>query len=156
MSFDHFVRRLHLYLALTLLPWFFVYGISSIPFSHNSYFEGRFRSRGRICFFFFFPRLFSRRGRAASRLRRPPSGSLFVLLPGRGRLYVLGRFREALLDNGLAAAGFILGFPLNFGSSRRGFVLRGFWGILPFQVHEYVAQSRVQVHFHGGPFLFKF
>lgn len=46
MTFDHFVRRLHLYLALSLLPWFFMYGISSIPFSHNSYFEQRFRSRG--------------------------------------------------------------------------------------------------------------
>jgi hypothetical protein len=47
MSFDHFVRRLHLYLALALLPWFFIYGISSIPFSHNSYFEGRFRASGK-------------------------------------------------------------------------------------------------------------
>lgn len=35
MTFNHFNRRLHLYLALTLLPWFLMYGISSIPFSHG-------------------------------------------------------------------------------------------------------------------------
>ena len=34
MKFAHFNRRLHLYLALFLLPWFFIYGLSSIPFSH--------------------------------------------------------------------------------------------------------------------------
>jgi hypothetical protein len=39
MSFNHFVRRLHLYLALSLLPWFFVYGASSLPFSHPSWFN---------------------------------------------------------------------------------------------------------------------
>jgi len=32
-------RRTHLYLALFLLPWFLLYGISSIPFSHGQYFE---------------------------------------------------------------------------------------------------------------------
>jgi hypothetical protein len=34
MTFHRFVRRLHLYLGLSLLPWFFLYGVSSIPFSH--------------------------------------------------------------------------------------------------------------------------
>jgi hypothetical protein len=34
MSFSLIVRRLHLYLAMFLLPWFFMYAISSIPFSH--------------------------------------------------------------------------------------------------------------------------
>lgn len=29
-----FLRRLHLYLGLALLPWFFLYGFSSIPFAH--------------------------------------------------------------------------------------------------------------------------
>lgn len=38
-SFLHLNRRLHLYLALLLSPWFLMYGISSIPFSHNTYFE---------------------------------------------------------------------------------------------------------------------
>ncbi len=46
MTFNHLNRRLHLYLALTLLPWFFMYGISSIPFSHNEYFEARDRAKG--------------------------------------------------------------------------------------------------------------
>ncbi|MGH9673109.1 MAG: hypothetical protein ACRD44_08000 [Bryobacteraceae bacterium] len=34
MTFQHFNRRLHLYLAMFLMPWFLMYGISSIPFSH--------------------------------------------------------------------------------------------------------------------------
>jgi len=37
MTFSHFNRRLHLYLGLTLLPWFFIYGLSSVPFSHPSW-----------------------------------------------------------------------------------------------------------------------
>lgn len=39
MNFSHFNRRLHLYLGLALLPWFFMYGVSSVPFAHNSFFE---------------------------------------------------------------------------------------------------------------------
>jgi hypothetical protein len=39
MTFAHFNRRLHLYLGLALLPWFFLYGISSVPFAHNGFFE---------------------------------------------------------------------------------------------------------------------
>ena len=35
MTFSHVNRRVHLYLALALLPWFFMYGISSVPFVHN-------------------------------------------------------------------------------------------------------------------------
>lgn len=31
-------RRIHLYLAMFLLPWFFIYGVSSIAFSHGAYF----------------------------------------------------------------------------------------------------------------------
>jgi hypothetical protein len=34
MKFSHLNRRLHLYLGLSLLPWFVIYGVSSIPFSH--------------------------------------------------------------------------------------------------------------------------
>ncbi len=34
MNFQHFNRRLHLYLAMFLMPWFLMYGISSYPFSH--------------------------------------------------------------------------------------------------------------------------
>ena len=37
MKFSHFNRRLHLYLGLSLLPWFLVYGVSSIPFSHPAW-----------------------------------------------------------------------------------------------------------------------
>jgi hypothetical protein len=39
MTFAHLNRRTHLYLALALLPWFFMYGASSIPFAHTPFFE---------------------------------------------------------------------------------------------------------------------
>jgi hypothetical protein len=39
-------RRTHLYVALFLLPWFLMYGVSSIPFSHNQYFEERDKAKG--------------------------------------------------------------------------------------------------------------
>jgi len=45
MTFQHFNRRTHLYLALFLLPWFLLYGVSSIPFSHNRYFEERDKAK---------------------------------------------------------------------------------------------------------------
>jgi hypothetical protein len=38
MTFNHLNRRLHLYLALILLPWSVMYGISAIPFAHNRFF----------------------------------------------------------------------------------------------------------------------
>lgn len=38
ISFDTLNRRTHLYLGLFLLPWFFVYGLSSVMFSHHSWF----------------------------------------------------------------------------------------------------------------------
>ena len=41
MTFAHLNRRTHLYLGLALLPWFFMYGLSSIPFAHASYFDAR-------------------------------------------------------------------------------------------------------------------
>lgn len=37
MTFHRFVRRLHLYMGLFLLPWLFLYGVSSIPFSHEKW-----------------------------------------------------------------------------------------------------------------------
>jgi len=42
MTFNHLNRRTHLYLALLLLPWFFMYGVSSLPFSHSQYFQEKF------------------------------------------------------------------------------------------------------------------
>jgi len=42
MTFNHFTRRLHLYLAMLLMPWFFMYGVSSLPFSHGDYFQKTF------------------------------------------------------------------------------------------------------------------
>jgi hypothetical protein len=39
MKATHLNRRLHLYLALFLLPWFGMYGVSSIAFSHGTFFE---------------------------------------------------------------------------------------------------------------------
>ena len=41
MTFGHLNRRVHLYLGLALLPWLFMYGISSIPFAHTGYFDAR-------------------------------------------------------------------------------------------------------------------
>ena len=46
MTFSHLNRRLHLYLGLALLPWFFMYGISSVPFAHNQFFEQRDAAKG--------------------------------------------------------------------------------------------------------------
>jgi hypothetical protein len=46
MNFPHFNRRLHLYLGLSLLPWFLMYGASSLVFSHSKFF-GRFYDDGR-------------------------------------------------------------------------------------------------------------
>ena len=39
MTFDKFNRRTHLYAALFFLPWFFVYGLSSVVFSHPKWFN---------------------------------------------------------------------------------------------------------------------
>ena len=41
MTVSHFIRRTHLYLGLSLLPWVFMYGISSLPFTHGQYFQQR-------------------------------------------------------------------------------------------------------------------
>ncbi len=41
MTFAHLNRRTHLYLGLALLPWFFMYGLSSFPFAHSQYFDAR-------------------------------------------------------------------------------------------------------------------
>lgn len=46
MTFSHLNRRTHLYLGLFLTPWVLMYAVSSIPFSHNSYFEERDRKAG--------------------------------------------------------------------------------------------------------------
>jgi hypothetical protein len=41
-KFLHITRRTHLYLGIFLLPWFFMYGISSIPFSHAQWIQESF------------------------------------------------------------------------------------------------------------------
>ncbi len=46
MTFGHLNRRVHLYLGLSLLPWFLLYGVSSIPFAHGAYFDARDRATG--------------------------------------------------------------------------------------------------------------
>lgn len=46
MKFLQLCRRIHLYLGLALLPWFFLYGVSSIPFSHAQFFDQRFKNSG--------------------------------------------------------------------------------------------------------------
>lgn len=37
MTFNRFNRRLHLYLAMALLPWFLMYGLSAMVMSHRGY-----------------------------------------------------------------------------------------------------------------------
>jgi hypothetical protein len=37
--FSHLIRRTHLYLALFCLPWFVMYGITSLAFSHAGWFD---------------------------------------------------------------------------------------------------------------------
>jgi hypothetical protein len=39
MTLNLLLRRTHIYLALFLLPWFAMYGISSLPFSHPEWFK---------------------------------------------------------------------------------------------------------------------
>jgi hypothetical protein len=46
VTYSHLNRRLHLYLGLALLPWFFMYGVSSVPFAHNQFFERRDAATG--------------------------------------------------------------------------------------------------------------
>jgi hypothetical protein len=46
MTFAQLNRRTHLYLGLALLPWFFMYGISSAPFAHTPFFEQRDAAKG--------------------------------------------------------------------------------------------------------------
>jgi len=43
MTFNHLNRRVHLYLAMVLLPWFLMYGISAIPFAHNTFFNDLYK-----------------------------------------------------------------------------------------------------------------
>ena len=39
LSFSKFNRRTHLYAAMFFMPWFFVYGVSSLGFSHPTWFN---------------------------------------------------------------------------------------------------------------------
>lgn len=42
MKFNLLNRRAHLYLAMFLLPWFLMYGVTSLPFNHNGFFRALF------------------------------------------------------------------------------------------------------------------
>jgi hypothetical protein len=46
VSFAQLNRRVHLYLGLALLPWFLMYGVSSICFAHNQFFQQLDEARG--------------------------------------------------------------------------------------------------------------
>ena len=46
MTVAHLNRRTHLFLGLALLPWFLMYGLSSIPFAHTAFFERRDAAKG--------------------------------------------------------------------------------------------------------------
>lgn len=37
------MRRTHLYLTLLMLPWFVMYGLTSLPFNHPKLFEELFK-----------------------------------------------------------------------------------------------------------------
>lgn len=43
----YFLRRLHLYLGLVLLPWVLMYGLSALPFAHHDFFEARDKALGK-------------------------------------------------------------------------------------------------------------
>ena len=43
MTFIFLIRRVHLILGLLLLPWFVMYGIGALPFSHGPFFEKWYR-----------------------------------------------------------------------------------------------------------------
>ena len=47
MTFDTVNRRTHLYLAMFLLPWFFMYGVSSIPFNHGGILDEMYKDQPR-------------------------------------------------------------------------------------------------------------
>jgi hypothetical protein len=46
MTFAHVNRRLHLYLSLSLLPWFVMYAASSVPLAHGQFFDARDTAKG--------------------------------------------------------------------------------------------------------------
>lgn len=68
MSFNHFNRRLHLYLAMFLLPWVLMYGLSSLPFSHHDFFEELYRGDGVSTWTTRFERSYDQPGPPRSRL----------------------------------------------------------------------------------------
>lgn len=41
-----YVKRTHLYLSLVLMPWFLMYGITSLPFNHSGLFQEWFADDG--------------------------------------------------------------------------------------------------------------
>lgn len=47
MRFARINRRVHLYLGVALVPWFLMYGISGLFFSHGAYFARWFEAGGR-------------------------------------------------------------------------------------------------------------
>jgi hypothetical protein len=46
LTFSHLNRRVHLYLSLSLLPWFAMYAVSSVPFAHTAWFDARDAAKG--------------------------------------------------------------------------------------------------------------
>ena len=91
MTFNHLNRRLHLYLALVLLPWFFLYGVSSVPFSHAQFFDQRSKASGQSDWI--------------KRFERPYD----LEIPAQGDLRPIGA--KIMADNGLEGA---------FGAYRQG------------------------------------
>jgi len=81
MTFSHVNRRLHLYLALALLPWLLMYGASSLPFAHGQFFEALDAKKGLPMW--------------TARYERP----LDVPLPDASAAS-MRRFGETLLDEG--------------------------------------------------------
>lgn len=119
MKFLHINRRTHLYLGLGLLPWFLMYGISSIPFAHGAYFEARDKASGLPLW--------------TLRVDRPYS----IDIPAEGELRAVGA--RILKD---------LGIEGSFGVSRQGPDQVNVW-VYSFlhatQVKYFVEQRRVTV-----------
>jgi hypothetical protein len=117
MSFLHVCRRIHLYLGLGLLPWFFMYALSSIPFSHNQYFEGIDKAKGLPGWTPRFERTYE------------------IAIPNEGSLRPVGE--KVLRDTGLEGA---------FGTYRQGpnqvnVYLHSFWKST--QIKYFIAEKKL-------------
>ena len=91
MTLSHLNRRVHLYVALGLAPWFLLYGVSSYAFNHGEALEARDKAKGLPAWIPRFERTYE------------------IAIPAEGPLRPVGQ--KILDDNGLAGS---------FGTYRQG------------------------------------